>query len=261
MLEDKDRIFRNLYGLGDWRLAGARARGAWRRHQGAHRQGPRLDHQRGEGLGSSGPRRGRIPDRPQVVVHAQERPAAILPRRQRRRERAGLLQGPRDHAARSASADRGRAARRLRHARAHLLRLRARRVHPRARAAAGGGRRGLRGQAHRQGQHERLGLRHPRPPWRRRLHLRRGDGAVGKPRRQEGHAAPEAAVPGQCRPLRRADHRQQRREHRGRRPTSCAGAGRGLPRSGSPTTPAPSCSRSPATSSAPASSRRRWASR
>jgi len=29
MLEDKDRIFRNLYGLHDWRLAGARARGAW----------------------------------------------------------------------------------------------------------------------------------------------------------------------------------------------------------------------------------------
>jgi NADH-quinone oxidoreductase subunit F len=29
MLEDKDRIFRNLYGLQDWRLAGARARGAW----------------------------------------------------------------------------------------------------------------------------------------------------------------------------------------------------------------------------------------
>ncbi len=29
MLQDKDRIFRNLYGDGDWRLAGARARGAW----------------------------------------------------------------------------------------------------------------------------------------------------------------------------------------------------------------------------------------
>jgi NADH-quinone oxidoreductase subunit F len=29
MLEDKDRIFRNLYGFEDWRLAGARARGAW----------------------------------------------------------------------------------------------------------------------------------------------------------------------------------------------------------------------------------------
>jgi NADH-quinone oxidoreductase subunit F len=29
MLKDKDRIFRNLYGLGDRRLAGARAHGAW----------------------------------------------------------------------------------------------------------------------------------------------------------------------------------------------------------------------------------------
>src|SRR3954470_20524665 len=29
MLADKDRIFTNLYGLHDWRLAGARARGAW----------------------------------------------------------------------------------------------------------------------------------------------------------------------------------------------------------------------------------------
>jgi NADH-quinone oxidoreductase subunit F len=29
MLEDKDRIFKNLYGFHDWGLAGARARGAW----------------------------------------------------------------------------------------------------------------------------------------------------------------------------------------------------------------------------------------
>src|SRR5712672_3854042 len=29
MLEDKDRIFTNLYGLHDWGLKGARARGAW----------------------------------------------------------------------------------------------------------------------------------------------------------------------------------------------------------------------------------------
>jgi NADH-quinone oxidoreductase subunit F len=29
MLADKDRIFRNLYGLRDWRLAGAQRRGAW----------------------------------------------------------------------------------------------------------------------------------------------------------------------------------------------------------------------------------------
>src|SRR3979411_2416507 len=29
MLDDKDRIFRNLYGLHDWGLEGARRRGAW----------------------------------------------------------------------------------------------------------------------------------------------------------------------------------------------------------------------------------------
>src|SRR3569623_760179 len=29
MLADKDRIFKNLYGLHDWTLKGARARGAW----------------------------------------------------------------------------------------------------------------------------------------------------------------------------------------------------------------------------------------
>ena len=29
MLADKDRIFTNLYGLHDWGLKGARARGAW----------------------------------------------------------------------------------------------------------------------------------------------------------------------------------------------------------------------------------------
>ena len=29
ILEDKDRIFTNLYGLHDWRLEGARQRGIW----------------------------------------------------------------------------------------------------------------------------------------------------------------------------------------------------------------------------------------
>jgi NADH-quinone oxidoreductase subunit F len=29
MLSDKDRIFKNLYGNHDWRLKGARERGAW----------------------------------------------------------------------------------------------------------------------------------------------------------------------------------------------------------------------------------------
>ncbi len=50
-----------------------------------------------------------------------------------------------------------------------------------------------------------------RASWRRRLHLRRRNRAPGKPRRQEGPAASEAAVPGQRRPLRLPDHGQQRR--------------------------------------------------
>ena len=29
MLADRDRVFTNLYGQGDWRLAGARSRGVW----------------------------------------------------------------------------------------------------------------------------------------------------------------------------------------------------------------------------------------
>ncbi len=29
MLDDKDRIFKNLYGQGDWGLEGARKRGSW----------------------------------------------------------------------------------------------------------------------------------------------------------------------------------------------------------------------------------------
>jgi NADH-quinone oxidoreductase subunit F len=29
MLNDRDRIFKNLYGFQDWRLKAARARGAW----------------------------------------------------------------------------------------------------------------------------------------------------------------------------------------------------------------------------------------
>ena len=51
---------------------------------------------------------------------------------------------------------------------------------------------------------------------RRRLYLRRGNRAARKPRRQEGHAAAEAAVPGRGRPVWLPDHGEQRREHRGR---------------------------------------------
>ena len=71
MLDDKDRIFSNLYGLHDWGLEGARRARRLGRHQGDHRQGPRLDHQRDEGVGPARPRRGGISDRPEMVVHAE----------------------------------------------------------------------------------------------------------------------------------------------------------------------------------------------
>ena len=80
------------------------------------------------------------------------------------------------------------------------------------------------GQADRQGQRPRLGFRHLRPSRRRRLYLRRGDRAARKPRRQEGPAAPEAAVPGQCRSLRLPDDGQQRRDRSRSCRTSCAAA-------------------------------------
>ena len=48
----------------------------------------------------------------------------------------------------------------------------------------------------------------------RRLHLRRGDGAARIARRQEGPAALQAAVPGELRPVRQADHDQQHRDLR-----------------------------------------------
>jgi NADH-quinone oxidoreductase subunit F len=40
ILEDKDRIFTNLYGLHDWRLEGARARGVWNATADMIAQGP-----------------------------------------------------------------------------------------------------------------------------------------------------------------------------------------------------------------------------
>ena len=60
MLQDKDRIFKNLYGLHDWRLKAARARGAWDGTKAMIERGPRGDHRGGEGLRLARPRRRRI---------------------------------------------------------------------------------------------------------------------------------------------------------------------------------------------------------
>ena len=148
---------------------------------------PGLDHRPDEGQRHARPGRRRVQHRAEVVVHAQggEGPPA-LPRGQRRRERARHLQGPGDHAARPAPPDRGLPDRLVQHAGARLLHLSARRVRARARGDGGRGQAGLRGQADRQGQRPRLGLRRLHPPRRRRLHLRRGDGAAGVAGGQEG---------------------------------------------------------------------------
>jgi hypothetical protein len=68
----------------------------------------------------------------------------------------------------------------------------------------------------RQEQQERLGLRHHRPPRRRRVYLRRRDGDARIHRGQEGHAPDEAAVPGGDGRLWLPDDRQQRRIDRRR---------------------------------------------
>ena len=90
-----------------------------------------------------------------------------------------------------------------------------------------------------------------RLPRLRRLHLRRRNRAARIARRQEGPAALQAAVPGELRPVRQADHDQQHRDLRGgavdhpqrrRRPTSSAA---------SRTTAAPRSSRSSATCEQP----------
>ena len=217
MLADKDRIFTNIYGFHDWGLAGRQGARRLGPHQGPDRQGPRLDHQRDQGIGPARPRRRRLPDRPQVVVHAQGRPAAVLSRDQCRRDREPgsckdreimrhdphlLIEG----ALVASFAMRAHAC--YIYVRGEFIRERERlqAAIDEAYAAKLIGKDNIHG----------WDFDMLRAPRRRRLHLRRGDRAARKPRRQEGPAAPEAAVPGQRRPLRCADHGQQRRNHRRR---------------------------------------------
>ena len=131
MLQDRDRIFTNLYGEHAWGLEGAQAARRLGRHQGPDPQGPRLARPGDQGQRPARPRRRRLPDRPEMVVHAQAVGRAALSRRQRRRIRARDLQGPGDHAPRPAQAGRGLPDRRRRHGLHGRLHLHPRRVHPR----------------------------------------------------------------------------------------------------------------------------------
>ncbi len=131
-----------------------------------------------------------------------------------------------------------------------------------ARVAAAAHRRGVRGGLPRARHHGwELRPRHRAAPGRRRLHLRRGDGAAFEPRGLPRPAAPAPAVPGGRGAVRIADRDQQRRDaderasHREQR--RATGSRRSAPRR----RPARRCSRSAARSSAPATTSFRWARR
>ena len=121
MLEDKDRIFKNLYGLprlGPEGRARARRLG---RHQGHPRAAAAtriINEMKASGLrgrgGAGFPTGLKWSFMPKEIKDGRPQ----LSRRQCRRVRARHLQGPRDHAARSASAGRGLPDRRLRDGRA-----------------------------------------------------------------------------------------------------------------------------------------------
>ncbi len=209
MLEDKDRIFTNLYGFGDRGLKGARARGAWDNTKGLIEKGKDwiINEMKASGLrgrGGAGFPTGLKwsfmpkpdPARPSyLVVNADEsEPGTCKDREIMRNDPHLLIEG-----CLIASFAMG--------AHACYIYIRGEYISERHHLQAGD-RRGLCGQSRRQGQCPRLAFRHLRPSRRRRLYLRRRDGAARIARRQEGHAAAEAAVPGQYGSLWLADDRQ-----------------------------------------------------
>ena len=108
---------------------------------------PDQRHPDAQGLGPARPRRRGLPDRAEVGLHPAGRRQAALPGGQRRRVRAGRLQGHAHAAGQPAGADRGHRHRRLRDPGRAGLHLRARRGAARDPAAAPRRRRGLRRRA------------------------------------------------------------------------------------------------------------------
>ena len=92
-----------------------------------------------------------------------------------------------------------------------------------------------------------LRLRHRRPPGSRRLHLRRRDGTPVLPRREEGLAQDQAAVPGHQGRLRRSPPSSTTSRRWPRCPTSSIAARSGSPASGRRARVAHACSPSRAT--------------
>ncbi len=245
-----------------------------RLHRGVHRfgrlpgarEGPRGDDARAgdpgdASLGPPGPRRRRLPRRRQVAGGLQGEGSREDRRLQRRRGRPGRLHGPLPPRGRPARHPRGDAHRRLRHRRLAGLRLRPRGVPARRRAPRGRDPPGARVGPPRAERHgDPVRLRRRDPDRRRRLRLRRGDGADALRRGQARRAAAEAAVPLRAGHLRQADDHQQRRDarERPRHPPQRRRLVR-VARDAEEQR-ARRSSRSPARSRTPASSRSRWGS-
>ncbi len=222
---------------------------------------PHRGHPRRQDRAPAGPRRGRVPHRHQVGDGAGGARRAQVRGLQRRRGRAGHVQGPRAADRAAGPRLRGHDHRRLRHRGPGGHPLPARRVRlpaalPRGRPGPPPGRRAAR-PAHR--GPALLRLRHPHPDGRGRLRLRRGVGAAQLVRGAAGRPAQPAALPGPAR-LPRLPHGREQRRDPGLRDAHPGGrAGARSPSTAPSRARAPSCSASPATSAGPASTRCRSA--
>ena len=254
MLDDKDRIFTNLYGLGDRSLKGARARGQWDNTKALIDKGRDWVVNEIKARPAWPWRRG-LSHRPQMVVHAEGRRSAApaLSRHQRRRNGARHMQGPRDPAQRSIPWSRAPlTASFAMGAPGFYIYVRGEYILERKRLQAAVDE-AYEARADRQGQHPRLAVR-PLCPITAPAYLRRRDGDARVPRGQEGHAAHEAAVPRGHGPLWLPDDVNNVESAPLR---FCGAARRGFRASARPTMSAPSFSASPATSTSPATSKRR----
>ena len=101
MLDDKDRIFRNLYGLEDWGLEGARRRGAWDGTKAIIDKGRDwiIAEMKASGLRGRGGAGFPTGLKWSFMPKEFDRRPSELSRSQCRRVRTRHLQGPRDHAA------------------------------------------------------------------------------------------------------------------------------------------------------------------
>ena len=195
-----------------WPAAGTKPPGAPCRHHG------RRPHQARRGLRPARPRRRGLPHGHEVELPGQGHRQARLPRRERRRERAGHLQGPPYPREGPAPAAGRRDPHLLGDPEQARLHLPARRVHPRVPAPRSRGER-----SRREGFHRRKILRQGFPastsPW---SAARAPTSAAKRPacfRRSRAAAViPRSSRPSRrSRPVQGPDHREQRRDHRRRR--------------------------------------------